>query len=211
MRRLLPLLLALLLVDTATARPAHAQVRRCELPTGQTVYTDRRCDAVGGVERRAAPAQPQLRGYRPTCARNLRDLYFEVGASIESQDVNRLAGVYHWPGASSRQAHDVMQRLQAIVDRPLVDLQPIYPGSDDAYLPGRAPVGFRVEQVSARGSTPVRATFGLRRHIECWWITLGGAARPAAARPTPDAMPPAAIPAPAQPDIAPAAGTTPPR
>lgn len=189
MLRALLLLLALSLIATTASPVVHAQVRRCELPTGQTIYTDRRCEAVGAVERKAAPAQPQLRGHRPMCARNLRDLYFEVSASIESRDVNRLAGVYHWTGMSSRQGYDVMQRLQSIVDRPLVDLQPIYPGADDSYAPGRAPVGFRVEQTSARGSTPVRAVLGLRKHLDCWWITLGGVARPASQPPASDDAP----------------------
>jgi hypothetical protein len=87
---------------------------------------------------------------------------------------------------STRQGYDVMRRLQAIVDRPLVDLQPIFPGGDDgAYVPGRAPTGFRVEQTSANGTTPVRAVFGVRKHLDCWWVTLGGVARPPAPRPQP--------------------------
>lgn len=190
MLRALPVL-ACLLIAAAGVRDAGAQVRRCELPGGQTIYTDQRCDAVGAIERRDAPPQAHARGYRPVCARGLRDIHFEVSSAIESKDVNRLAGVYHWPGMSSRQGYDVMQRLQAIVDRPLVDLQPIYPGADDAHVARRAPVGFRVEQVSGRGSTPVRAVLGLRRHLDCWWITLGGATRPAPPQPAPrDAPPP---------------------
>ncbi len=195
MLRALPLLFLISITGPAAVPVAQAQVRRCELPDGQTVYTDRRCDAVGAVERREAPAHPRLRSHRAACARGLRDLYFEVSAAIESQDVNRLAGVYHWPGMSSRQGYDVMQRLQAIAERPLVDLQPIYPGADDVYAPGRAPIGFRVEQVSGRGSTPVRAVLGLRKHLDCWWITLGGVARPAPVRPAADHVMSADMPA----------------
>lgn len=194
MRRVLPLLLTLALTDLATAPAAQAQVRRCELPTGQTIYTDRTCESIDAVEQRESPSQPQLRSYRPACARGLRDLYFDVSAAIESQDVNRLASVYHWAGMSNRQGYDVMRRLQDIVDRPLVDLQPIYPGGDDTYAPGRAPVGFRVEQVAVRSATPVRAVLGLRKHLDCWWITLGGVARPRPAQPVlVESPPPAAV------------------
>lgn len=187
MPRVLPLLLAVSLVIPPASREAVAQVRRCALPDGQTVYTDRRCDAIGAAERPApTPGQPQLRTHRTACARTLRDLYFEVSAAIESRDANRLAGVYHWPGMSTQQGYDVMRRLQAIVDRPLVDLQPMWPGGgNEAYAPRQAPIGFRVEQTSANGSTPVRAVLGVRRHVDCWWVTLGGATRPAAPRPQP--------------------------
>lgn len=178
MPRALPALLALALLLPAGGE-ASAQVRRCELPDGQTVYTDRRCDAIGATERRTPPpGQAQLRSHRAACPRTLRDLYFEVGAAFESRDVNRLAGVYHWTGMSTRQGYDLMRRLQALVDRPFVDIQPIWPGGDDeAYAPRRAPVGFRIEQTSANGSTPVRAVLGLRRHLDCWWVTLGAPAR----------------------------------
>jgi hypothetical protein len=185
--RVLPALLVPALALLPGIRDAGAQVRRCEFPDGQTVYTDRRCETLGARERAAPPpGQVQLRSHRMACPRTLRDLYFEVGAALESRDVNRLASVYHWSGMSTRQGYDVMRRLQAIVDRPLVDLQPIWPAGDDEIYPRRrAPVGFRVEQTSQNGSTPIRAVFGLRRHLDCWWVTLGGAQRPAARPPDP--------------------------
>lgn len=170
----LPLLALLTLLP---ARAADAQVRRCQLPTGQTVYTDRKCEHIGAAERAAAPVQAQVRGWRMGCPRTLRDLYFEVSAALESQDANRLASVYHFAGMSTRQGYDVMRRLQAIVDRPLVDLQPVYPGGDDGlYATGQRPVAFRIEQTAKNGSTPMRSVLGLRRHLECWWVTLGGGA-----------------------------------
>lgn len=208
MSRLLPALLALALVLPPAVREARAQVRRCELPDGQTVYTDKRCDAIGAAERRIPPpGQAQFRNYRAACARTMRDLYFEVSAALESRDVNRLAAVYHWPGMSTRQGYDVMRRLQVIVDRPLVDLQPVWPGGDDgAYVPGRLPTAFRIEQTAANGSTPMRATLGVRRHLDCWWVTLDGAARPAPPRPgIPLEMAPAPVLAEETPD--PDAGT----
>lgn len=175
--------LPLLLVAPLLALPAvgAAQVRRCELADGTTVFTDRRCDAVGGRERIAAPAVPQLRSYRPACPRTLRDLAYEVTAAVQAHDVNRLAGVYLWSGLGTRQGYALMDRLQRVVDRPLVDLQPIWPGGEDPYypttVPTQPPIGLRLEQTSPRGGTPIRAVFGLRRHLDCWWIVEGGARR----------------------------------
>ena len=36
----------------------------------------------------------------------------------------------------------------------------------------RRPVALRIDQALADGITPSTTTFGLRRHMDCWWITL---------------------------------------
>ncbi|TZF90109.1 hypothetical protein [Cognatilysobacter lacus] len=204
------LLLAPLLLFLAMPRLAPAQVRRCAMADGSTVFTDQRCDVIGAVERaapaNAAAAAPQLRSYRPGCPRTLRDLAYEVSSSVEAHDVNRLASVYLWNGMGTREGYKLMDRLQAVVDRPLVDIQAVWPGaSDDPYpaaAPAGPPVALRLEQTSSHGSTPMHAVFGLRKHLDCWWIVEGGA--PRAPRPAPaapaiptQASPPAAVPPPA--------------
>lgn len=110
--------------------PAAAQIRRCTDAHGNSVYTDRECSAVGGVDRlpRGAaqtPAPAQGGG----CARNLRDLVGQITHAIDSQDGNRLAAVYHWTGMSDDQAYAVMQRLDAIAHRPLLDIAPVLPAA----------------------------------------------------------------------------------
>ena len=74
-----------------------------------------------------------------------------------------------------------MNRLDAIVRRPLVDIMPVAARSaaseEDAYYPStipqrRAPVALRVDQTLGNGSTPSRTVFGLQRHFDCWWIRL---------------------------------------
>jgi hypothetical protein len=172
--------------------PAQGEVRRCMTPDGRTLYTDRHCESLGAVER-AAPATTAATGgslastrlYRGGCARNLQDLMYELTTSIDSGDVNRLAALYHWPGMSSGPAERIMRRLDDIVRRPLVDVVPIQPAVADPVtgvsLDGNAypqasvraaPVGLRVEQTLANGTTPSRTVFGLRRHMACWWIQL---------------------------------------
>jgi len=173
-----------------------AQIRRCTRPDGEVVFTDRACTDVGGADRPAAAVHSPVYGgkaYARGCSRGLRDLIFEVSAAIDSRDVNRLAGVYNWTGMSSRNGYAVLGRLDAIANRPLVDVSAVLPapqlsvdadggmtvsGAVDAQAyPGatvvrKSPVALRVEQTLANGSTPSRTTFGLRRHMGCWWIVL---------------------------------------
>jgi hypothetical protein len=186
---LLPALAWLAFASAATVSlVATAQVRRCTTSDGQPLYTDRRCEDLGATERRL-PADsgtgPRL-PYRGGCARQLQDLMFEVSMAIDGDDPNRIAGVYHWPGLSSRSGYAVVARLQTIVRRPLVDIrvlrrsEPNAPGvegsTDSSYytrdVSRLPPVGIRVDQVLADGVTPTHTTFGLRRHMGCWWISL---------------------------------------
>lgn len=128
--------LALVAAGSAFAPAAQAQVRRCALPDGRTVFTDRRCDELGATERvprEAAAAHGARRTYRGGCARNLQDLMYEVTSAIDGRDANRLAGVYHWAGMSSDAAYRTLARLDAIAQRPLVDLVPVMPAEPDPH------------------------------------------------------------------------------
>ena len=162
---------------------AQAQVRRCTTSEGVDVFTDRRCADIGAKERlpRETTARGGLRLHRTGCSRNLQDLVYEMTTAIDARDANRLAGIYHWVGISGSASAHLMQRLEAIVQRPLVDIVPVPAGGsekDDAYyypttIPAREPpVALRLEQTLANGSTPSRTVFGLRRHFDCWWVTL---------------------------------------
>lgn len=178
--RCLSVLLPLLALSALWAMPAHAQVRRCTGADGTAIYTDRRCADVGASDRvpHATPGGP-ARFYRGGCARNLLDLVYELTAAVDSRDVNRVAGLYHWVGMSSSGAMAVMDRLDLIARRPLVDVVPVYPASADGegdYYPQatvrRAPIGLRLEQTLSNGSTPSRTMLGLRRYLGCWWVHL---------------------------------------
>ena len=162
--------------------PAQAEVRRCTATDGTTVFTDRRCEDVGAIARvpsGIAGSGIPARMYRSACSRNLQDLVYEVTTAIDSRDVNRFAGVYYWSGMSTGAGYALMSRLQAIVQRPLVDVTPIISGSagtDGDYYPQttvpHVPVGLRLEQTLANGSTPSRTVLGLRKYLGCWWVQL---------------------------------------
>jgi len=172
----MPLRPLICLVLLCGAFPAGAVVRRCVAADGTLVFTDRRCADVGAVER-APPAATigiTARPVRNACLRSLRDLVDELNLAIDSRDVNRLAGLYNWAGLSTRSGYQLMDRLQVVVERPLVAITPLGPRDADADDAGarRAPSGLRLEQTLANGSTPARTVLGLRRTQGCWWITL---------------------------------------
>jgi hypothetical protein len=150
-------LLACLLV--AAALPGHAraqQVQRCIGADGQAVYTDRRCDDIGAVARlppAAAAEGPRL--FRGGCPRVLSQLVGEIGAAIQGRDVNRLAAVYDWSGASNASASRLLDRLEAMVDRPLVDIAPVYPAGDPFPNTGTSDAGMLSPAVPASMPEPV--------------------------------------------------------
>ncbi len=178
--------------------PASAQaqrVNRCTNAQGQTVFTDRRCDALGATERMPArtPTVGNTGIYRAGCARRLSELTGQIRDAVSLQDVNRLSSIYLWNNVSNATANSIIGRLEAVVQRPLVDIAPVYPASDDsagadatvtapldaegqplAQAPSQRPrpVGLRLEQTLGTTATPARTVFGLRRQYGCFWITL---------------------------------------
>lgn len=184
---------------TLWPRAAHADVRRCVTASGQTVFTDRKCDEIGAVERlrRDDPAGGARVHRGIGCARTLQDLVFEMTTAIDGRDANRLAAVYHWPGTSADTGYRIWTRLDAIANRPLVDIVPVMPASrpppepvtdtdSDTSAPVREapvdadlypqttvrrnPVALRVEQTLGNGATPSRTVFGLTHYFGCWWV-----------------------------------------
>lgn len=202
---------------------AQQQTNRCTGPAGNTIYTDRSCASIGASERlprgTASLAYRQRRG---GCARTVQELIYEITTAIDTRDVNRLGAVYHWVGLNAASGDHILDRLQTIVDRPLVDIvalraasapsiadpiiePPIAPAAmapataaapapnppitaqnartngvdtSDGESPvlrppvRRAPVGLRLQQTLGKSATPSQTTLGLRKHLDCWWITL---------------------------------------
>jgi hypothetical protein len=183
---LLPAIMAASL-SVVPASNAHAEVHRCTTPEGESVYTDKRCSDIGAIDRlpRTQPGPAgAARLYRSSCSRTLQDLVYELTSAIDSRDVNRLAGVYDWNGMSTSSAYQVMDKLDAIAQRPLVDVVPVLPQVPDVdgtlvdgeYYPQvavrRAPVGLRLEQTIGKSAAPSRTVLGLRRRMDCWWVRL---------------------------------------
>lgn len=186
--------LALLLLACAwLPRHAAAQVRQCIGGDGALVYTDRKCEDIGGRERPVSQVATGIAGqypYRGGCARSVQDLAYSLSSAIQSGDANQIAGVYDWAGMSTENGYRLFARLEAIAKRPLVDVQPMYSGGTNEYgydivqfdedtgevvsKPPRKPrlIGLRVEQTLGNSSTPSRTVFGLRKNLGCWWVRL---------------------------------------
>ncbi|MEG2804167.1 DUF4124 domain-containing protein [Stenotrophomonas sp.] len=194
MKMLLPLLLCALCLPAQASAQAQ-RVNRCTNAQGQTVFTDRRCDALGATERMPAraPTVGNTGIYRAGCARRLSELTGQIRDAVSLQDVNRLSSIYLWSNVSNATANAIIGRLETVVQRPLVDIAPVYPaseaeaglapevapmlGADGLPLPEVAPrrprpVGLRLEQTLGSTATPARTVFGLRRQYGCFWITL---------------------------------------
>ena len=182
---------------SAILHTALAQdIRSCVGADGSVVYTDKSC--VDGELERIQPqaVQPATAGKNymalpPGCDRTPADLLYGVRTAIDSQDVNQLAKHYHWPGVSDAQAENILNRLQALVLRPLVDAQllyqvPIEPSyiepSDSldgtseaentlqASTPG-SPYALKVLQYRTNNGSEIQSSqFKLQRYFECWWI-----------------------------------------
>ena len=161
----------------AFALPAAAQVNTCIYPDGSIVYTDRGCASLG-AERAPQGTRPRLvTRHRNACARDLPTLLVELSTAIEVGDVNQLAAYYRWTGMSNSAGYRIMDRLEQITKRPLRDIVPLYPEPDplasSLYYPpvdARAPVGLRIEQTLADGTTPTATTLRLERELGCWWV-----------------------------------------
>ncbi|UNK41747.1 hypothetical protein MNO14_12365 [Luteimonas sp. S4-F44] len=190
-RRAITLLFPLLALVAATpGKIAHAQIRRCVAPDGGTVYTDRSCSAVGattGAKRGASTAA--VNAYRSGCQRHLRGLIQELSYAIDSRDTNRLASLYYWRGMNSIGGDRILDRLDAIAQRPLVDIVAQRPAAGATSTPGgfagwtsardlpavarvQPPSSLRVTQTGPGGTGTSQIVFSLHRDFDCWWIRL---------------------------------------
>ena len=130
MRPVVPLLLSLCMLCWAPWAQAQAQrVNRCTNAQGETVFTDRSCDALGATAR--MPPRGDSVGntgiYRAGCARRLSELTGQIRDAVSLQDVNRLSSIYLWGNVSNAAANQIIGRLESVVQRPLLDIAPVYP------------------------------------------------------------------------------------
>lgn len=185
-----PILLLPLLAMAAPVQAQSQQIHRCTGADGATVFTDRRCEDVGAMAR--LPPATRRDGdtgpYRHGCPRRLSELVHQLRSAIDARDVNRLSSVYLWTDLSDQAANQVLTRLEAIAERPLVDIAPVYPEAAEATAPAAPtgvpaaagtpppaqprPWGLRLEQTLANGGMPSRTIFSLRRQYNCFWVSF---------------------------------------
>jgi hypothetical protein len=180
--------LVLLLGGLAPHVDAADGIHRCIARDGGSIYTDRPCETFDAVDRKpVAPAtgstSPEERlSIRSDCVRRTDTLLFELRRAIESDDINRLAGMYHWPGISGRGARGIMERLQRVVSRPLSSVELVFPEASpvrddpDSFpdgTPPEDPVSVHIAQTLPGEISPSFAEdLRLVRHAGCWWVAF---------------------------------------
>jgi hypothetical protein len=181
--------------------------RRCVREDGTIVFTDHVCavqehektsqlTAIAPINNKNASTKARV-NLPPSCNTSPEELLYAVRSAINMNDVNQLAKQYHWPGVTDAQAEQLMNRLELVVNSPLIDIQLLYPtnavsetlltntdvdfikdGRDepaDTYSNStprlQAPYALRVLQyISNTNSQTQSSTFRLQRHFDCWWI-----------------------------------------
>ena len=184
--RLAPLLVLLIAIVAvgATGHTVLAQdVHRCVGSDGGSVYTDKVCADIGAIEIKPAVVSSGVQIHIRDCARSPDDLLFGVRSALDAQDVNKLAGFYQWAGVGSDESVHLMDRLEALSRRPLVDValegfetppqalsSPTAQGANPRSGRSR-PDRLRIEQTkSSESVAPVSTTFHLQQNFGCWWI-----------------------------------------
>jgi hypothetical protein len=153
---------SILLLLCLCAAPAAAQkINRCTGADGSTVFSDRRCEDLGAIDRlppRAAPSAGSEGAsglYRPQCVRRLSELAQQIRGAVDARDVNRLSTLYWWNGVSDEAARRILDRLDAITQRPLVAIVPVVP--EPAALPPPMPDALLQIHPATPDTVPARA------------------------------------------------------
>lgn len=165
-------------------------LNRCIGPSGQAIYTDQSCAAMGASIRPQTPdiagsnrATPAVRVHVRDCAATIPALRDGIQAALAAGDVNRLAGFFQWAGTSAREADGILDRLQTLTARPVLAVSVTHArtASDNANANAAnsaanppatgAAVAIVIDQARANGdSSPVRTVLAIDASMGCWWV-----------------------------------------
>jgi hypothetical protein len=194
----------LLLCAAPAAAPLHATsaILRCQSADGSLVYTDKACSAFGA---KAAPMpgtlltriyhdearfgdddgnaiQPQVtaavgrRDPSSGCARTPTQLAMDLRGSLALGDVNRVAESYHWVGMSSRQGERTLDRLQALIGKPVLDSHyfdaQISMASADGDVSASGGDGGMLQLVLANDDDRSAIDFDVHKYAGCYFVTF---------------------------------------
>lgn len=138
------------LAATPAPGPAHAtSIQKCQSADGSIGYTDGSCKVFGSdaipvstrfidapADTTVAMGYPALedagtglamgsiggrRSPADGCARTPTQLAMDLRASLALGDVNRVAESYDWAGMANAQGQRTLDRLQALIGRPVLD------------------------------------------------------------------------------------------
>ncbi|KRG76026.1 hypothetical protein ABB30_10735 [Stenotrophomonas ginsengisoli] len=134
MRPFLLCCLTLPLLSGGSGEARAQSIQRCSNADGVSVFTDKPCELLQARPRIQPGASVQSAGNtgidaQRQCPQRLSQLVDQIQQAISSGDSNRLAAVYWWGNLGNQAASRQLERLEAMVQRPLVDIAPVYPAS----------------------------------------------------------------------------------
>ncbi|NEZ03090.1 hypothetical protein G4Y73_02870 [Wenzhouxiangella sp. XN201] len=135
-----------------------------------TIFTDRACNALRTQDRVEEPVRPAvLNPPSPhhDCSRQIELFHAQVSAALDSGDVNKLSGLYHWMEDTPNSANILMDELQVISSRRLVDVEVESIELDGEEQPTRL---WLDQYVPERPGQTIRTDFKLVMNGGCWWL-----------------------------------------
>jgi len=166
------------------------RVHRCIDAEGRPLFSDQPCASqnarrpgdpvpptaaeIAAAEAREAERLKRM-GYCP--AWDSDSLQTELQASFGARDVNRLAALYHWPGATKYSSTVVLNEMERLLRHPLQEVAeeaaelPLdwEPGDPDPLPRLRLELGGLTAM-----DDPIYARFAVVRHAGCIWISWAG-------------------------------------
>lgn len=134
------------------------------------IFSDRACSALGARDRVEEPARPvalNLPSPRYDCSRQIESFHTQVSAALDSGDVNRLSGLYHWMEDTANSADILMDELQVISSRRLVGVEVDSIELNGVEQPNRL---WLDQHVPDRPGRTIRTDFKLVMNGGCWWL-----------------------------------------
>ncbi len=154
----------------AASASVKSDIHRCIGKDDVKIFTDRACSALRAQDRVEEPVRPAvLNPPSPhyDCSRQIETFHAEVSAALDSGDVNKLSGLYHWMEDTPSSADILMDELQVISSRRLLGVE-----VESIELDGEEqPTGLWLDQyVPERPGQTIRTDFKLVMNGGCWWL-----------------------------------------
>lgn len=154
----------------AASASVKSDIHRCIGEDDVRIFTDRACSALGAQARVEEPVRPAvLNPASPhhDCSRQIEVFHAQVTAVLDSGDVNRLSGLYHWMEDTPNSADMMMDELKVISSRRLLGVE-----VESIELEGEEqPTRLWLDQyVPERPGHTVRTDFKLVMNGGCWWL-----------------------------------------
>lgn len=154
----------------AASASVKSKIHRCIGKDDVKIFTDRACSALGARERVEEPVRPAVLNLSPPyydCSRQIENFHAQVSAALDSGDVNKLSGLYHWMEDTPNSAHIRMDELQVISSRRLAGVEVESIELDGEEQPTRL---WLDQYVPERPGQTIRTNFKLVMNSGCWWL-----------------------------------------